>query len=86
VEATSLLTVADQVPFSDNHQRVCFSLAMWNGKDKILKERLFGLTGQQGMPLPSPFERTLINAPQATTVKTSRKSTTTSTRPQPTRT
>ncbi|GHJ89324.1 hypothetical protein NliqN6_5726 [Naganishia liquefaciens] len=33
---------------SDNHQRVCFSLALWNGKDKILKERLFGLTGQQG--------------------------------------
>jgi hypothetical protein len=27
---------------------VCFSLALWNGKDKILKERLFGLTGQQG--------------------------------------
>ncbi|KAJ9110908.1 hypothetical protein QFC19_001417 [Naganishia cerealis] len=33
---------------SDNHQRLCFSLALWNGKDKILKERLFGLTGQQG--------------------------------------
>jgi hypothetical protein len=33
---------------SDNHQRVCFSLALWNGKDPILKERLFGLTGNQG--------------------------------------
>lgn len=33
---------------SDNHQRVCFSLALWNGRDPILKERLFGLTGGQG--------------------------------------
>ncbi|HWT82821.1 MAG TPA: glucosidase, partial [Candidatus Methylomirabilis sp.] len=33
---------------SDNHQRLCFSLALWNGKDPILKERLFGLAGPQG--------------------------------------
>ena len=33
---------------SDNHQRVCFALALWNGKDPILKERLFGLAGPQG--------------------------------------
>ncbi|TPX32847.1 hypothetical protein SmJEL517_g04123 [Synchytrium microbalum] len=33
---------------SDNHQRICMSLALWNGKDSILKERLFGLTGPQG--------------------------------------
>ncbi len=33
---------------SDNHQRVCFALALWNEKDPILKERLFGLTGSQG--------------------------------------
>jgi hypothetical protein len=33
---------------SDNHQRLCFALALWNGKDAILKERLFGLTGNQG--------------------------------------
>jgi hypothetical protein len=33
---------------SDNHQRLCFSLALWNGKDPILKERLFGVTGEQG--------------------------------------
>ncbi len=33
---------------SDNHQRLCFALAMWNGKDPILKERMFGLTGSQG--------------------------------------
>jgi hypothetical protein len=33
---------------SDDKQRLCFSLAMWNGKDPILKERLFGLTNSQG--------------------------------------
>ncbi|MGH9695030.1 MAG: MGH1-like glycoside hydrolase domain-containing protein, partial [Bryobacteraceae bacterium] len=33
---------------SDNHQYLCFALALWNGKDAILKERLFGLTGPQG--------------------------------------
>ena len=33
---------------SDNHQRLCFSLALWNDKDPILKERLFGVTGHQG--------------------------------------
>ena len=33
---------------SDNHQRLCFALALWNGNDPILKERLFGLTGNQG--------------------------------------
>jgi len=32
----------------DNHQRLCFSLGMWNGRDPILKERLFGLTGNEG--------------------------------------
>jgi len=33
---------------SDRHQRLCFALALWNGRDPILKERLFGLTGQEG--------------------------------------
>ena len=33
---------------SDRKQFICFSLAMWNGRDPILKERLFGLTGSQG--------------------------------------
>ncbi|BDD12321.1 glucosidase (plasmid) [Fulvitalea axinellae] len=33
---------------SDDWQRICFSVALWNGKDNILKERLFGLTGEQG--------------------------------------
>ncbi|MEO6825032.1 MAG: glucosidase [Nitrosospira sp.] len=32
----------------DNAQRLCFGLALWNGKDSILKERAFGLTGNQG--------------------------------------
>jgi hypothetical protein len=33
---------------SDSPQRLCFSLALWNGKDPILKERLFGLTNSEG--------------------------------------
>src|ERR1051325_55991 len=32
----------------DRHQRICFALALWNGRDPILKERLFGLTGKEG--------------------------------------
>jgi hypothetical protein len=32
----------------DRHQRICFALALWNGSDAILKERLFGLTGTEG--------------------------------------
>ena len=35
---------------SDREQRLCFALALWNGNDPILKERLFGLTGQRGQP------------------------------------
>jgi len=30
--------------YSDDKQRLCFCLALWNGNDPILKERLFGLT------------------------------------------
>jgi hypothetical protein len=33
---------------SDDRQRLCFALALWNGKDPVLKERLFGLTNSQG--------------------------------------
>ncbi|MGH7874486.1 MAG: MGH1-like glycoside hydrolase domain-containing protein, partial [Candidatus Binatia bacterium] len=32
----------------DRHQHICFALALWNGKDPILKERLFGLSGNEG--------------------------------------
>jgi hypothetical protein len=34
--------------FTDRECRVCFALAVWNGRDPILKERLFGLTGSEG--------------------------------------
>src|SRR5215813_6699420 len=33
---------------SDDKQRLCFALAVWNGQDPILKERLFGLTNSEG--------------------------------------
>ena len=32
----------------DRHQRLCFAMALWNGRDPILKERLFGLDGSEG--------------------------------------
>lgn len=32
----------------DDRQNVCFAIALWNGKDDIIKERLFGLTGSEG--------------------------------------
>ncbi len=34
--------------FCDHHQRICLGLALWNEADSILKERLFGLTNDQG--------------------------------------
>src|SRR3954469_1620722 len=34
--------------FSDVEQRLCLGLALWNGRDPILKERIYGLTGNQG--------------------------------------
>ena len=33
---------------SDDQQHLCLALALWNGRDRILKERLFGVTGPQG--------------------------------------
>ncbi|MGI8673493.1 MAG: MGH1-like glycoside hydrolase domain-containing protein [Luteitalea sp.] len=32
----------------DRHQEICLAVALWNGRDPILKERLFGLTGHEG--------------------------------------
>jgi Zinc-binding dehydrogenase len=32
----------------NRHQAICFALALWNGRDLIIKERLFGLTGHEG--------------------------------------
>jgi hypothetical protein len=34
--------------FSDDKQYLCFAVALWNGKDPIIKERLFGLTNSEG--------------------------------------
>src|SRR5246500_5365285 len=34
--------------FCDDGMRLCFSVALWNGKDPILKERLFGVTPTEG--------------------------------------
>ena len=34
--------------FCDIHQRLCLALALWNGRDAFLKERIFGLTGPEG--------------------------------------
>jgi hypothetical protein len=33
---------------SDEHQQLCFAVALWNGEDSIIKERIFGLTGNEG--------------------------------------
>src|SRR6187401_201497 len=33
---------------SDRHQKICFAITLWNGRDPFLKERLFGLTGNEG--------------------------------------
>src|SRR3954470_10403805 len=33
---------------SDDEQRLCFAVAMWNGRDPILKERFFGVTNSEG--------------------------------------
>ena len=33
---------------SDRHQYICFAIALWNGRDPILKERIFGVTGNEG--------------------------------------
>ena len=33
---------------SDRKQMICFAVALWNGRDPIVKERIFGLTGNEG--------------------------------------
>lgn len=40
----------------DRQARLCFSMALWNGQDHILKERLFGLTGKE---VPYSFDTSL---------------------------
>ncbi len=69
---------------SDDHQRLCFAVALWNGKDPILKERLFGLTNSEGnhgedvkeyyyyldnMPIPAYSMRTGISTSSSSTRK-----------------
>ncbi|NJN69755.1 MAG: glucosidase, partial [Nitrospira sp.] len=41
---------------SDRHQYICFAIALWNGRDPILKERAFGLTGNEGNHGEDPKE------------------------------
>src|SRR4026208_2009022 len=41
---------------SDDQQQLCFALALWNGKDPILKERIFGLTNAEGNHGEDPKE------------------------------
>ncbi|MCW5967977.1 MAG: hypothetical protein KIT57_05655 [Blastocatellales bacterium] len=41
---------------SDRHQLICFALALWNGRDPILKERIFGLAGPEGNHGEDPKE------------------------------
>ena len=36
------------IGISDNHQRLCFAPAFWNGQDRILKEKFYGLNGHEG--------------------------------------
>lgn len=76
---------------SDNHQRLCFSLGLWNGKDPILKERLYGLNGSQGewslSRVSMIYPRSVYSwNNQVIMEKTSRRCTTTSTLRLPTRT
>ena len=42
---------------SDDQQRLCFALALWNGKDPILKERLFGLTNSEANHGDAQYDR-----------------------------
>src|SRR5208283_3252253 len=44
----------------DRHQHICFALALWNEKDPFLKERLFGLTGNEGNRGPEPARLHLL--------------------------
>ena len=68
---------------SDNHQRMCLTLGLWNGKDRMLKERMFGLNGGEGTLASAENSRADV---QEITEKMSRKCTGTSTLPPLTRT
>lgn len=73
---------------SDNHGKMCFSVALWNEKDPILKERMFGTTGHQGelIGLSAQSVPWLILNPKVITERMSRNCTGTWTLLQLTRT
>ena len=48
ISGTKWVRISGTRSLSDDRQGLCFALALWNGKDPILKERLFGLTNSQG--------------------------------------
>jgi hypothetical protein len=48
VSRKSLPVISIVLIASDNHQRMCLTLGLWNGKDRMLKERMFGLNGGEG--------------------------------------
>ena len=54
-------------PASDDAGRLCLALALWNGHDPILKERLFGLTNGEGNHGEDVKELTTISTPRRRT-------------------
>ena len=69
---------------SDDQQRLCFALALWNGRDPILKERLFGLTEQRGQPRRGRQGVLLLPRQHADPLLHEATSTSTRRRPSPT--
>jgi hypothetical protein len=60
---------------TDRECRLAFALALWNGKDPFLKERLFGLTNPQGAVSATPSSRSPTRAPSPAATRTSSRST-----------
>ena len=83
VSRTSSAFTSIVLTISDNHQRMCLTLGLWNGKDRMLKERMFGLNGGEGTSL---LAVQFGADSQEITEKMSRKCTGTSTLPPPIRT
>ena len=69
----------------DDQQRLCFALALWNGRDPILKERLFGLTNDEGNHGEDVKELLLLSRRHADAFLPARCSTSTRRRRFPTR-
>ena len=62
---------------TDRECRLCFALALWNGRDPILKERLFGLTGPGGQPRRGREGALLTTSTRRRRTRTRRRSTST---------